>query len=63
VAGAVVSVRFANPDDLATLLQHAAASPRTVLEFRTQGEGSGATVTVLDITEHVEALEQREVDE
>lgn len=48
---------FENKDALVEILSHAAASDRTIIEFRSSGEGAEREVTALDVTEHVEALE------
>ncbi|UBF22747.1 hypothetical protein M1M38_gp054 [Halorubrum tailed virus 27] len=51
---------FENKDALAEILAHAAAADRTVIEFRSSGEGAEREVQALDITSHVEELESRE---
>lgn len=50
-------MKFLDRDSLAEILAHAASADRTVLEFRSAGDGAEREVRVLDITEHVETLE------
>lgn len=45
---------FANKNELTEILLHARSQPRCVIEFQTNEDGE---TTVLDITDHVEKLE------
>ena len=48
---------FTNKEELTEILLHARSQPRCVVEFQTNDDGE---TTVLDITNHVETLEETE---
>lgn len=50
-------MKFPEKDKLAEILSHAASADRTIIEFRSSGTGAEREVQALDITDHVEALE------
>lgn len=47
-------------ENLAEILSHAASQDRTLVEFRTPEDDSGATyLNAIEVTEYVEELEER----